>query len=360
MKIPADLLARPAEEAVRRLALVQLERAAAARSQLVEGDREEALHDFRVALRRLRSLLRSHRSVFAVEFPKKVLRRLAALARDTNPGRDAEVQLAWLATFTDELKPNERAGHGEIVRELAERRDESYRKVEREIVRDFAAIAEDLGSRLINYRVSVDLERPSRPPNFAAATRDALGRGGEELFENLTRIESAADEAAGHAARIAAKRLRYLIEPVAPWIEVASRPVEVLRALQDLLGELHDGQLLAAQVAHALAEIESKRAQILIAATLDESAGSPQTATPVRRRERGGLIAIARRLGARRSELFKNLAQNWLGDDSPLRLELRAALEALDTELGTRPGRRLASGGRRPLPARRTPSRLPS
>ena len=71
MKIPADLLARPAEEAVRRLALVQLERAAAARSQLVEGDREEALHDFRVALRRLRSLLRSHRSVFAVEFPKK-------------------------------------------------------------------------------------------------------------------------------------------------------------------------------------------------------------------------------------------------------------------------------------------------
>ena len=75
MKIPADLLTRPAEEAVRRLALVQLERAAEARTQLVEGDRNEALHDFRVALRRLRSLLRSHRSRFSVEFPKKALRR---------------------------------------------------------------------------------------------------------------------------------------------------------------------------------------------------------------------------------------------------------------------------------------------
>ena len=121
------------------------------------------MHDFRVALRRLRSLLRSHRSAFSVEFPKKTIRRLAAMARDTNPGRDAEVQLAWLSSFAEELKPAERAGHRELARELAARRDESYRKVEREIVRDFAGIAEELGTRLVTYQVTVDLEHPSRP-----------------------------------------------------------------------------------------------------------------------------------------------------------------------------------------------------
>ncbi len=339
MKIPADLLARPAEEAVRRLALAQLEKAAAARDQLVEGDRDEALHDFRVALRRLRSLLRSHRAAFTVEFPKKTLRRLAALARDTNPGRDAEVQLAWLATLAGDLKPAERAGHRELVRDLTERRDESYRKVEREILRNFAAIAEELGARLVVYQISVDLERSSRPRSFAAATREALARSGEELFEKLAKIETVTDESAGHAARIAAKRLRYLAEPLAPWIEATGRPVELLRALQDLLGEWHDGQLLAAHVAHALAEIESKRAQSLIAATLDGSAANPQAGAPVRRRERAGLIAVARRLGGRRSELFESLAHDWLGESAPLRLELLATLKALDEALAPRPGR---------------------
>lgn len=346
-KLPADLLARPAEEAVRRLALSQLERAAAARQQLVEGDREEALHDFRVALRRLRSLLRSHRSAFSVEFPRKPLRRLAALARDTNPGRDAEVQLAWLETFANDLKPAERAGHRELARELAFRRDESYRKVEREIVRDFAAIADDLGKRLVTYQIAVDLERPSRPPSFAAATREALVRGTGELFEKLALIESAADETEGHAARIAAKRLRYLAEPAVPWSEAAREPVAALKSLQDLLGELHDGQLLAAHVGQALAEIESKRAQELIEATLDGPDVTQAAAISPRRRERSGLIAIARRLGTRRNELFAALAEGWLGDSAPARERLVAALGALGQALAAPPRR-----PRRPRPPR--------
>jgi CHAD domain-containing protein len=351
MRIPSDLLARPAEEAVRRLALVQLERASAARAQLVEGDREEALHDFRVALRRLRSLLRSHRPVFAAAFPKKALRRIAALARDTNPGRDAEVHLAWLTSFAGELTSAERAGAAELVRELTDRRDESYRKVERDIVRDFGPLAEDLGARLVVYQVRVDLEHASRPQTFSAATREALAAAGDEFFAKLAAIETAADETAGHAARIAAKRLRYLAEPVAPWIESAARPVEHLRALQDLLGELHDGQLLAAHVAQTLAELESKRAQTLIAATLERASPNSLPATPVRRRERAGLLAVARRLGARRAELFRELERDWLGENAALRGELVEALARLGEALAHPLPRKRPAG--RPAATRR-------
>src|SRR5690606_27012194 len=52
---PAGLLDRPLAEAARRIALAELERAARARSALAEGSDPEALHDLRVALRRLRS-----------------------------------------------------------------------------------------------------------------------------------------------------------------------------------------------------------------------------------------------------------------------------------------------------------------
>ena len=61
--LPADLLDRPAEEAVRRIALRELDRAERAREALVRGDDPEALHDFRVAIRRLRSHLRAYRDV---------------------------------------------------------------------------------------------------------------------------------------------------------------------------------------------------------------------------------------------------------------------------------------------------------
>src|SRR5688572_28267928 len=134
-RLPADLPARPAEEAVRRLAIAELARAEAARERLVEGDRDEALHDLRVALRRLRSLLRSHRTEFSLEFPKKLVRKLGALASSTNPGRDAEVQVSWLAPLAVALKPAERPGYQGLLRQLEERRDDCYRKVEREIVR---------------------------------------------------------------------------------------------------------------------------------------------------------------------------------------------------------------------------------
>ena len=160
-----------------------------------------------------------------------------------------------------------------------------------------------------------------------------------------------ADEAAGHAARIAAKRLRYLAEPVAPWLAAAHLPVELLKTLQDLLGDLHDGQLLAGLVANALAEIESKRAQRLIAATLDGadvvlSRGAP--GAPLRRRERSGLIAVAKRLGARRSELFSTLERDWLGEEAPSRQGLVLALAELDRSLAAPPRRRPAvvAGGR--------------
>ena len=58
---PAELLARPAAEATRLIALGYLDDASAAATRLDDPEDEEALHDFRVALRRLRSTLRAYR-----------------------------------------------------------------------------------------------------------------------------------------------------------------------------------------------------------------------------------------------------------------------------------------------------------
>ncbi len=329
MKLPADLPRRPAEEAVRRYALLQLERAEAAREALVAGDRDEALHDFRVALRRLRSVLRLHRDALAADYPAKPLKRLGKLARDTNPGRDAEVQLAWLLTLGETMKPHERSGYRQLVAQLEERRDESYRQVEREIVRDFAALAESLRSRLASYQVAVTLEANAHPASFAAATRQALDAQRGEVAERLAAISGPADEASAHAARIAAKRLRYLLEPLAPWAPAIRAAVDALKELQDLLGELRDGQLLAARVAAGLAELEAHKARNAV----EDLLSGVSAARPRPRRERSGLLAVARRLGERRAALYARLAAGWLEDGAERRIALERALDEVAGEL---------------------------
>ena len=59
--IAAGFLSRPPEEGARLLALSFLDQAAQARPRLADPADTEALHDFRVGLRRLRSCLRAYR-----------------------------------------------------------------------------------------------------------------------------------------------------------------------------------------------------------------------------------------------------------------------------------------------------------
>ena len=79
----SDLLARPPEEGARLIALSYLDKATEALHRLKEAEDKEALHDFRVALRRLRSCLRAYRGLLQDSVPKKLAKRLRRLARAT-------------------------------------------------------------------------------------------------------------------------------------------------------------------------------------------------------------------------------------------------------------------------------------
>src|SRR5207245_9246969 len=68
---PAGLLARPAPAAAALVGLTLLDEARAACGRLDAPDDSEALHDFRVALRRLRTLLRSFRPELGRAVAKK-------------------------------------------------------------------------------------------------------------------------------------------------------------------------------------------------------------------------------------------------------------------------------------------------
>ena len=303
MELPADLLDRPAGEAVRRIALALLARAESAAVRLADPTAldPEALHDFRVAVRRLRSCLRAYREPLAESVSNKPLARLRALAAATNPGRDAEVQLAWLAAERGRIPPERRAGLDWLVAHLEAIREAGVERPARAATR-WRKLSRRLRARLMTYERRL---RPLEVEPLGGVLGALVGGQLEAFLGALATIAGPEDVAHAHRARIEGKRLRYLLEPARARGGLQAKPaLERLRRQQDLLGELHDAHVLDG-------EIEAAREQA------ERSGTRPPALSPVTRLVR-----------ARRDRLFGALTRSG-GDLEARAVEVKRVADRL-------------------------------
>ncbi len=254
--LPADLLARTPEEAVRRLAHELLAQATEARDRLTDPADDEALHDFRVAIRRLRSTVRAYGEALSGSVERKARRRLRDIARATGGSRDLEVQLAWVETQRGSLNSRHRPGASWLRDRWRARKQSADAKLAREVGADFERLRVSLAKTLPVYWQKVRIDTPLAERRFATLLAGRLREASAELGARLAGIRGPEDIEPAHDARISAKRVRYLLEPVVGLSESAAPVVKRLRKLQDLLGELHDLDVLAIMLADALADAE--------------------------------------------------------------------------------------------------------
>lgn len=309
---PPRLLYRHPEEGARLIALSYLDQASEAFPRLEDPADTEALHDFRVGLRRLRSCLRSYGPYLEKSLTKKLLRRLKEVAAATGPGRDTEVQIEWLRGRSRHLSTHHRAGLAWILARLEERMRQANEEMSERLPREFPKLEEGLRKRLSTYHTEIHLSAGSHRPTLADVTAGILRQQAAELESHLARVDGPEDEHESHEARISAKRLRYLLEPFTDELPEAAATVKRIKGLQDLLGELHDAHVLETELAASLEVVAAERARKLLEITL---AGVPDEAVlrAERRRAReAGLISIARLNRARRDRLFEDLEAGWL------------------------------------------------
>lgn len=242
---PSDLLDRPVTEATGLVALRYLDYAAAAATRLTDRTDAEALHDFRVALRRLRVTLRAYPNLHEV-VAKKYRRRLRELARETNAVRDAEAQIAWFRDRAARFTPSQRAALGALRARLRSRRRQAQLHTHLELQRRFAKVERKIRRALSTPSANAGVDRsPFRVR--AAATLV------EYAMDLRKRLQGGTEAGAAelHATRIAAKRLRYLLEPVAQELEHRDRLTIRLKELQDVFGGLTDAHELQGELSRA-------------------------------------------------------------------------------------------------------------
>lgn len=152
----------------------------------------------------------------------------------------------------------------------------------------------------------------------------------DELHAFIPRALDPAEVEALHEMRIAAKRLRYILELHAPSFgPYAATAAKRARSLQDVIGEIHDCDVTIPRVDEVVARLRAQD----VAAIVDRAQGAddvePSCAadTPHADAYRG-LIAIASYLHARRRVLFERFTAMWVDlEREGFRASLELALE---------------------------------
>jgi CHAD domain-containing protein len=294
-------------QAACRIALTHLDAAHAAHARLKDGKDTEALHDFRVALRRTRSVLRAYRPWLG-HIQRKLRRQLRALARATNVARDTEVMMDWLRVERRKIRDPHRAGFVWLQALLGERYEESCAEITREVLKEFAGMEARLRASLTPI-ANADREAAPPAPSYAVITADLIRQHVAELAEHLEDIDSVDDAEMIHAARIRGKRLRYLIEPLANELPAAEKIVTRMKQFQDRFGVLCDAFVQAREIASA---VETAGAGIA-RGKLERALGTGCMGTPTRD-VLPGLIALARRLRTETSRRYAVVERHYLGN----------------------------------------------
>ncbi len=245
-----------AADAFRAVARACLDQLAANEDCLLESGDPEAVHQARVALRRLRAAIGGFRDMVADGESATVEHGLRALLRRLGPARDAEVFVTEiLAPPAAHLRDSPELAR---LREVYEARRAAGESEAREALLDpaFTRLCLQLGA----WIEGGDWLAESPAESVEAAAARILDRRRRKVRKAAARFADMT-ESERHALRISLKKLRYAAEMFLPLFpgKPSRRHVAAVAGLQQILGELNDIAVarsdLAATLHHGDAEL---------------------------------------------------------------------------------------------------------
>ncbi len=229
-----------AEHAIRAILAFLLDIVRQNRTGILHDIDTEFLHDFRVAVRRARSLLGQLPKVLSVHLTKQLRTDLSFLGSLTNHLRDLDVLLLHQADYLAAVPPDLRPDMEPLFRAV---RQERYAAHHRLVEALNTPRSEAILRRWESAATETKAQGPQAEHKLAKLTRKSIRRQCQRVltFTPLDALKDGAPEQL-HRLRIACKNLRYMFEFFASAFpqEMVAEPTRRLRTLQDVLGQLND------------------------------------------------------------------------------------------------------------------------
>jgi CHAD domain-containing protein len=216
----------------------------------VDTDPEE-LHQFRVNLRRARSLMAAGRRVFPEEELTLLLALASWMANATSPVRDLDVLLDDLPGLGTRVSPELSDGVGDLVDAIERRRDAAFDELIEALDGErYPVLLRRWQAMSTVFRVGGGDPGPDARRPTGEVVDELVLRAFTRLRKRGKRAMRTDDLEAWHGLRKAMKRFRYLVSAFAPMYEKGSfdKVLRHLSDLQDTLGRLQDHHVQAAIV----------------------------------------------------------------------------------------------------------------
>ncbi len=230
----------PAETAVAAMVLALLDGARSQEEGILGDVDSEFVHQYRVNIRKARSLVSLFKKVFTPERYGYLNRELKALGKRTNTLRDLDVFLLAYSGYRDMLPDHLHPGLKQMMARLRRRRRTALRRVCQELQdetygRDVEALRDDLSQ---GPDFATDRSRQPIRNLVAKKVRSQYAA----IVRDGARIDDRTPDDAVHELRIECKKLRYLLELFMELFSPANMKqlITPLKLLQDNLGRFND------------------------------------------------------------------------------------------------------------------------
>ncbi len=282
---PATEFAEPAKpwRKVRALALKQLDRFISYEPKVLRGDDADAIHDMRVASRRLQQILDLLYPKPQSREVRRLRRRIRRCRRALGDVRNCDVLLAHVQRVLARKRVARREAWTAIQHYLLARRAANFLRAMRKLSRINLAVFYVRMRQCLAEAAAADAPLNSPSPHGEALDELHASRPfPEQIARALDAVWSAfADQVALsrrdprapviHGVRIAAKRLRYLLEVVHEFdVAGSGEALAWLRQLQQHLGDWHDREILEQMIVEMIARPELLREQLPLAMEIEK------------------------------------------------------------------------------------------
>jgi CHAD domain-containing protein len=207
----------------------------------------EFLHDYRVAVRRSRAVLRELKGVFPPEQLARFRVELRWLQQVTGPSRDLDVYVLDFDQLRSGLAEPGRSDLEPLLRVLRARRSGAHREMVRALRSERAVELRAQWPAFLRELVTLDPEgRPDAPRPIGALAGERIAKVYKRMVKMGRAIDDSSPAESLHELRKQGKELRYLLElfalPLHPG-DVVKPLVRALKSLQDTLGRHQDREV---------------------------------------------------------------------------------------------------------------------